>query len=248
MSTYLDYSIKTRSSFKDYILRKLGAPLIKVELTDNQLDDCINDSLEEFTKYVNQEDKYIALNLSNYVANSGILLPSNVAGIFSLQENYDVTAAGDINTLGSISNIMYNAGVFPNLYAAGGWITYEIAMQHIKLSQRMTGGGFQFEYNPRDKILTLTPDPINNQLTGHIVVGCHTIRDEDKQYGESWVKRMALAHAKTLLGTIRKKFRGVQLLGGGEVDDSIADEGITEKDALMEELKEEYKAFAFFVG
>jgi hypothetical protein len=55
-------------------------------------------------------------------------------------------------------------------------------------------------------------------------------------YGEQWCKRMALAQTKIMLGQIRGKFNGVQLLGGGTLNDDIKAEGIQERDALREEL------------
>ena len=113
----------------------------------------------------------------------------------------------------------------------------------------MTGGGFQFEYNPRTKFLKLFPDPIVSTMEGVMIVGVNTIRDETLQMGEDWVKRMSLAEAKILLGTIRKKFEGVSLLGGGTIDTSIGDEGTTERDNLIEKLRrEEGPNFAFYVG
>ena len=34
-------------------------------------------------------------------------------------------------------------------------------------------------------------------------------------YGNEFVRRLVLAEAKILLGTIRKKFSSIQLIGGG---------------------------------
>ena len=52
MSTYLNFSIQTRTDIKEWIMRRFGCPLNTVEITDAQLDDCINDSVELFTEYV----------------------------------------------------------------------------------------------------------------------------------------------------------------------------------------------------
>jgi len=42
---------KSRDEFKDYILRRLGAPVINVEIADIQLDDIIDDTVELFNEY-----------------------------------------------------------------------------------------------------------------------------------------------------------------------------------------------------
>ena len=41
----------------------LGAPLITVELTDFQLDLCINNALEIFSKYVSLDQNFLFINL-----------------------------------------------------------------------------------------------------------------------------------------------------------------------------------------
>ena len=42
---------QNRTEFKEYILRKLGAPVIEIELADIQLDDVIDDALEKFNNF-----------------------------------------------------------------------------------------------------------------------------------------------------------------------------------------------------
>ena len=48
MSDFLNFSIQTRTEFKNWICRQLGYPTVTPELTDEQLNDTINDALEEF--------------------------------------------------------------------------------------------------------------------------------------------------------------------------------------------------------
>lgn len=55
-------------------------------------------------------------------------------------------------------------------------------------------------------------------------------------YGNEYVRRLVLAEAKILLGTIRKKFSSIQLICGGQIDTTIGDEGREEKQQIMENL------------
>ncbi len=259
MSTYSSFILQSKPDLCSWILRKLGDPLITVELTSDQIDDAINEAVEEFTKYVNQERKWLGLDLSTYDSTSGFILPDECIGVFSLTDQGLLGGGGSgINTLFSVGNQLANAGNFGGVggNAAGfaeSWITYEAALQHIELIKRMTASGFRFEFNVRNKQLMLIPDPVKQASPGtprgFIVVGCNTIRAESQQYGESWVKRYALALSKITLGIIRAKFQGIQLLGGGQLDTSIKEEGITERDFLKEELKDTEGSFMnFFVG
>lgn len=252
MSTYLDFSVQTRQGFKDWICGMLGEPLITVEVHDTQLDLAINNAVEEWSREAPMEQDYYAVDLEGYIEGEGVLLPSNVAGVFTFNDQTVFSGNGSaVNMLFSIPNMMWNAGLIPNfaMGKGGGWITYELAMQSLKLTKRMTGGGFQFEYNPRNKMLKLTPDAAAENVKGHIVVGCHVIRPEDEMFGEQWVKRMGLAQTKIILGQVREKFTGVQLLGGGNLNTDIKAEGIAERDQLREELlTRETGAWTFFVG
>lgn len=251
MSNYLNFAVQTRNEFKDYILRKLGHPLITVELTDDMLNDSINDSVEIFTKYCSQERDYLAVNLSGYVESSGVLLPDNVTGVFGLDDNSVGLAGSDINRLFSIPNAMLNAGmlVVPYPGQGWGWLNYHLAISHLDLVKRMLGGGFDFIYNPRTKLLKLIPDPQKENLTGWIIMSVTVIRDDVYQYGEEWVKKYALALSKETLGRVRTKYNGVQLLGGGTLDTNVLQEGLNEKKELLDDLREkEQGVFAFYVG
>ena len=41
----------SRTSFKDYCLRRLGSPVIQVNVADEQVDDRIDDALEYYRDY-----------------------------------------------------------------------------------------------------------------------------------------------------------------------------------------------------
>lgn len=249
MSTYANFEIQDRDAIRRYILRKLGAPILTVELTAEQLDACIDDATELFTKYAVQDQQFLAMDLSNYVQGVGIQLPSNVVRIFSLSRQVD---GGDFGNLFAVdSSLMYSLVSYNlPLTRTFSFVTYELANNYMDMVRMMGGNSFDFNYNERTKTLVLYPDPKTAQMQNlYIILGVYTVRSEEQIYGEDWVKRMALAESKILLGTIRKKFSSVQLLGGGSIDATIGDEGIKERDELREELQtREGPQLGFFVS
>ena len=54
--------------------------------------------------------------------------------------------------------------------------------------------------------------------------------------GNWYVKRLALAKAKIILGLVRSKFEGVQLYGGGTVDTSVGEQGQAEWEKWTDEI------------
>jgi len=251
MSNYLNFSVRSEDDIKDWTMKKLGYPLVQVEITDDQLQICIDDAVEEFTKYVLQEVTYVGLDLEDY-ATSGFTLDGNVTSVFALEESTiygDIT--GGINVLFSVKNTMWNAGMFPlpgSGGAAGSWVDFEAAMSYVDMIQRMTAAKFYFEFNERTQHLELIPNPTLTKMKGNICLGVNTIRPDDQQYGESWVKRFTLAGAKEIIGYVRSKYNSTQLLGGGLINASIKEEGLAEKQALLDELKSTYTFTKFFMG
>lgn len=253
MPNYLDFSVKTRDQFKEFILMSLGAPLHTVELTDGQLDLCINNAVEFYSKYMNLNMDFLVVNLDSYVEGEGIQLPQNVIAIQAL-DNASMDQGGH-TTLFTLENAMWNMGQWPDfsrMISQGGhaFVSYELAMQYLDLVKMYRGKGFDFNYNPRTKMLKLFPDPKVRDFSGFMVISVFIMPAEAEMYGEDWVKREALAEAKIILGMIRSKFNNVQLLGGGQIDgSSLRAEGIAERDKLIEDLRiRESPIMGFYVG
>lgn len=164
MSDFLTFSIQTRTDFRDWIMRQLGYPTIVPELTEEQLDDCINQAVEEFTEYASQDTEYLALNLKDYVSEKGYVMPSNVAAITELyDQGISSSAGGGINPF-SISYMSRSLGYIPSPFSTlgnrTGWLDYHLALSWIDMSYQMTGKGFEWQYNPRTRLLVLHPDPV----------------------------------------------------------------------------------------
>jgi hypothetical protein len=265
MSDYLNFSIQTKTDLKNWILRQMGYPLITVELRDEHLEDCINDAVEEYTEYAAQEQKYYALNLRDYVCGKGYYLPGEVQAVTNLYD-YGVhgTSSNGINPF-SFNFMMVNGGFVPSPFngrsARSGWFDYHLAMSWLDLTYQMTGKGFEWEYNQRTKLLTLNPDPIKyfnltpsdnfeNDTEGcWIIVECFCLRPEEQQFGETWVKRMALAKAKYFLGNIRSTYTGINLPGGAQMNgDNLMNQGKEEQETLRQELLQKFPVFGIWHG
>jgi len=240
MSTFANFAIKDREALKRYILVKLGYPIQTVELSDEQLEVCIDDATELYSKYANIDQEYFILNLGNYIPNVGYELSAEVVGVFALERD---GSGNDFGNLYAIDNsllysVMNYMTPLPRMFS---FATFELVKQYMDMVDIYAGKGFDFNFNDRTKILKLIPDPTTSYATSYknmsILIGAYVVRPETQLYGEYWVKSMALAQAKILLGTIRKKFASVPLIGGGTIDTSIGEEGIKERDELIANLQ-----------
>lgn len=245
-------NIRTREQFCDWIYRKLGYPLVSVELTREQLDDAIDDAIVEFAEYAFQIRRYYAFNLSLY-RDDGFEMPGEVIGVDHVDSNLvgpNAIGAGKIDNY--MNDLIANGAVgFPLLGrpAGSGWFNYELAMSYLDLSQRMLGGDYQSSYDVRTRKLVLDPNPRKvGQTAGWIVCHCQCLRPDDKQFGEVWVKNMALALAKVTLGEVRNKFKGVNFPGGGSLSDDVRADGLRERDELRINLRERFPVVDVFLA
>jgi hypothetical protein len=77
----------SRSQLKDYCLRKLGFPVIDINVDDDQLEDRIDDALQKFRDYHydGTEEIYLAHQVtSGDIANTYIQVSDNISGVTRL--------------------------------------------------------------------------------------------------------------------------------------------------------------------
>ena len=257
-STWLDPAVKTKQQLVDWMLVSLGYPGVTVELDDTQIDYCIQNALEKYTKYAWMgPDKYIMVNTKYYEPGHGLNLADK--RILSVKE---ISTQRD-NPMGMGMDMFFSPYAFfgqggmgaspffnqANVSPTGSWITYQNAMEWYKLAKRMTGSNPDFQYDKSTRYLQLFPEPRCGNQDHFILLTCQVLPPLEELYGNEYVKRLCTAYAKILLGTVRKKFSTVQLLGGGSIDTTIGEQGQQELDKIIEEIiKDESRGQSWIIA
>lgn len=247
MSSYITYSITTREELKEWILEECGSGLQTIEITDNQLDGCINTALETYTKWHTGPTRYLALQLSAYDETTGFDLSSYRVSAIEDIEDDTFGLSSDSGQLWTMKNSMEATGMLPFGYGAGGqnqglaWVSAEIAGQYTKLAKRQTASYWDYEFNRHTGSLKLIPNPITvgADLNQFLCISVEVVEPLEELYGNEFVKMLALARSMIVVGRVRKKFESIQLLGGGQVDTSIGEEGQELWDKLIEKIREQ---------
>ena len=242
-STWLNPGIRTEKQLKDWILTKLGYPLLTVELTESQINSCIADGISLYSKYAYTPEKYLIVNTKFYKPGIGIDLKD-----YNIMSVKDVSFQRD-NIFGMTGNDMFfgpyaffGQGVGSPAFGLGSqsyvgtWTTYHNIHEWFDVAKRMMGSNPDWQYDKFTKILKLMPEPIHYGRNQFILLTCNQEPPIEEYYGNEYCRRLILAECKILLGTIRKKFASVQLIGGGTIDTTIGDEGKEEKQAALEDL------------
>lgn len=90
--------VTTPQQLQDEVLRRLGAPVVQVEVTEDQVKDCIDQALELFIEYHHEGTRkvFLAIQVSqDDIDNGGIFYVDRpIQAISDVIHNSDVSAAG----------------------------------------------------------------------------------------------------------------------------------------------------------
>ncbi len=209
--TWLNQKIDTLDKVKDWILTKLGYPLNTVELDDNQLNSCVADAIRLFTRYEYHPESQLIVNLKNYKPGEGLDLSE-----FHVMSVKDIATCRD-NVFGTSPDMFFGMYAYMgqgqgsplfgmgNANPVGMWTVYHNAHEFYDLSKKMTGSNPNFAFDKVTQHLRLMPEP-RCKGDHYVLLTVNAELPIEQYYGNDTVLHLALAEAKMLVGTIRKKF------------------------------------------
>ena len=120
----------SRASFKEYCLRRLGKPVIEINVDDDQVDDRVDEALKYYWDYhFDGTDKtyYKKQVTQEDITNKYITVPSNIIGVVNM------FPIGQNLSTNNLFNIRYQIAL-NDLYdlTATTLVPYYLAMQHIQ--------------------------------------------------------------------------------------------------------------------
>jgi len=208
-------AISSRDDFKEYCLRKLGKPVIEINVDDDQVEDRVEEALKYYWDYHfdGTEKVFYKKEITEEdIANKYITLPQNIIGAVSI---FDI---GDFIAVNNIFNIRYQIAL-NDLYTLTyqSMVPYYMAFQHIQLLEQLLVGKQPIRYNRNTNKLFVDTDW--NKLTpGYfLVVEAYSIVDPADYvdvWNDRWLQRYATELIKKQWGSNLTKFVGMQLPGG----------------------------------
>ena len=242
-------TITSRTAFKDYCLRRLGFPVIEINVDDDQIEDRIDDALQYWQDYhfdglqkvyyvkaITQSDvnqRYLDLSAATDSANNAL----QIAGVTRIFPLYDSQAT--INMFDLRYQLRLN-----ELYdfTSASYINYTMTQQHLRmLEQQFTGEvPIRFQRHMQRLYIDWAWGASEAPAGTVVVMECYATIDPSiytQAWNDRWLKEYATALIKRSWGNNLKKFNGIQLPGGVTLNgDKIYDEAKTEIDALHAEI------------
>lgn len=227
----------TRNDFKEYCLRKLGKPVIEINVDDDQVEDRIDESLKYYWDYhFDGSDKvyYKHQITANNVSTNSITLPQNINGavrIFSI---------GDPMVTNNLFDIRYQIAL-NDLYTltSVSMIPYYMMFQHIQLLEQLLVGQQPIRYNRHKNVLHIDMDWGKVNVGNFLIVEAYEVVDPDVYsdvWGDRWLQEYCTEKIKYQWGTNLSKFNGMQLPGGVTFNGQAIKE---EADASIKNLEKE---------
>lgn len=237
----------TRSEFKEYCLRKLGKPVIEINVDDDQVEDRIDESLRYYWDYHfdgSEKLYYKHLITSTDIANKYITLPENIIGVVKL-----FPVGQSLNTM-NLFNIRYQIAL-NDLYTltTQSMVPYVMAMQHIQFLEEILVGQKPVRYSRHKDRLYIDMDWGLAVEGEYFVVEAYQVIDPDTftdVWGDRWLALYATALIKYQWGSNLTKFTGMVLPGGVQFNgEKIQDDAKAEIEALEQEMQTSYTLPAY---
>ena len=233
---------QTRADFIEYCLRKLGKPVIEINVDYDQVDDRISEALLYFADYhFDGTDKtyYKWPVTQTDIDNKYITMPDNIIGVINI---FDVGASLNTNNL---FNIRYQIAL-NDLYTltSVSMVPYVMALTHIQFLEQILVGKQPIRYNRHVNKLYIDMDWGKLSVGNYLIVEAYQVIDPDvytKTWGDRWLARYATCLIKQQWGENIKKYQGMQLPGGMTFNgQQIYNEAVQERAALEKEMIESY--------
>lgn len=248
-------SISNREEFKQYCLRRLGFPVIELNLDDDQIDDRIDDALQYWQDYhfdgmqkvyyikaITQSDinnKYLDLTEAKDSSNNAMDI-IGITRIFPVQDSQASINMFDLRYQLRL-NELYD-------FTSASYINYTLTMQHLRSLELMFSGEVPIRFQRHMQRLYIDWAWGKSEAPVGTVVIAEAYANIDptiygKVWNDRWLKEYATALIKRTWGNNLKKFSGIQLPGGVTLNgDKIYDEAVGEIEKLESEMQLEYGA------
>lgn len=234
----------TRAEFTDYCLRKLGAPVLEINVDDDQVDDLIDDAIQfyqeyhfdgvekmylkhqlttdELTRFKSSNQNTIAgddnpppVTTDTWIERDNYLqVPDHVIGISKVWGLSSSTIRG--NLFGLEYRLFLN-----DLYSFGSvdLLNYYMVKQYLETIDMVINSGslVGFRFNKRQDRLYVDVDPEFLDSGSYLIIECHRALDPaswTQVWNDSFLKKYATALIKRQWGQNMIKFNNVQLPGG----------------------------------
>ncbi len=232
-----------KAEFKEWCLRRLGKPVINIDVSESQIDDRVDEAMKFYFDYhPNATEKlyYKHQITQDDIDNKYITMPENVIGAVRI---FDGNGGGN-GSWGDATMFSFNYQFYMNdMYTWTGvdLVPYWMAQENMQFMEQILNGLKPIRYQRNTNKLYVDMNWKNFGVGQYLIVEAYEVIDPEVYpdvWGERWLLKYATALIKRQWGSNLSKFDGVQLVGGvvfnGKAiyEEADAEVDATEKDMI----------------
>lgn len=232
----------SRKDLKVYCLRRLGFPVIEINIDEEQMEDRVDDALQFYRDwhYDGTERTYLKHQITaEDKTNQYVPVPANINSITR------VLGIGN----GLQTNNLFNLRYQIHLNEVYDWSSsrlqnYVMSMERIALLDEILTGKQMIRFSRHTDKMYIDMDWERVAVGEYIIIECYRVLDPDVHgsvWDDWWLKRYTTALFKLQWGENLSKYTGMQLPGGMTFNgDRLISEAREEIDKLEVEIRENY--------
>ncbi len=252
----------SREELVEYCKRQLGAPVLEINVSDEQIDDLVDDAFQYFQErhFDGIERMYLKYQFTQGDIDRGKAQGTTGVGIVTTTgvstaiSGYGTTTSNFYETSNFIQvpeTVVGIEKIFKfDMSAISGFNSVEL-LQYAMVKSYLEDIDFlltteaQIRFNKRQDRLYLDIDYNSLNAGDFIVIDCHRILDPTtytQLFNDSFLKRYLTSLIKRQWGQNLIKFKGVKLPGGIELNGrEIYDDALRELQMIKEEMSSTYE-------
>jgi len=244
-------AVTNRLELKEYCLRKLGKPVIRINVDESQVEDRVDEALEVYQEkhYDATERDWVYYEITQADLDNGyVTIPDDILVVIDIMPFSEIAAQ---KNMFSYQYQIASSSLSP--WRPFNQVDYYMKMVNYESITAMTSVTPTFNFSRHGRKLkvfsNLSDMGVGYQLGVHVQ---RLINPEETTsiYNDKWLKQYTTALIKRQWGENLKKMSGITLLGGVELNgQTLFDEAIQEIEKLEETLQETYSLpIDFIVG
>ena len=233
----------TKATFKEYCLRKLGKPVIEINVDDDQVDDRVDEAIRYWYDYHfdgSEKIYYKHAITETDVANKYITLPENIIGAVSIFSMGDPSISSD-----DLFNIRYQIAL-NDIYTLTNvsLVPYYMVMEHLALMTELLVGKQPIRYSRHKDRLHVDMDWNTVAVGSFLLVEAYEVVDPETYtdaYNDRWLQNYATTLIKEQWGSNLTKFTGMTLPGGVQFNgEKIYNDAVDARTKMEQEMISSY--------
>ena len=205
----------SRDQLKEHCLRRLGKPVVDINVDDEQVEDRIDEALLYYRDYHFDGSERVLYKHQVTAAdktNKYVTLDDSYIGV------RDIFDIGDSTQTSNLFNVRYQIHLNDLFdFSSTTYVPYVTAMRHVAQLEEIFVGKKPFRFNRHTNKLHIDMHWDDINAGDFIIIDTYKVTDPNT-YSDVWADRWLMTYTTSLIkrqwGENLKKFEGLQMPGG----------------------------------